>query len=99
MGTHYGFFVPHIVNLYMDYDPFIKLYVTNFLVTIFFFNAIINPIIYGWMSPDFNHAFRRILGLKSPNKKVSRTATSYVSVTQQANSVATGEIAIQSQRA
>ena len=83
MGTYYGFFTPQIVNTYINYDPLIKLYVQNFLFTLFFFNAIVNPLIYGWMSPDFNRAIRTILGMKSADKKLCRTAAYPMSVTQQ----------------
>ena len=64
MGTYYGLFLPEIINNYINYDPFIKLYVGIFLRRFFFLNAIINPIIYAWMCPDFNLAFRTILRLK-----------------------------------
>ena len=78
MGTYYGFFLPQIINTYMDYDPLAKIYSSSLLFVFFFMNAIINPLVYGWMSPDFNLAFRSILGLKIDDKKFSRTSTGSV---------------------
>ena len=78
MGTYYGFFLPQIINTYIDYDPVTKIYSSNLLFVFFFMNAIINPLVYGWMSPDFNLAFRSILGLKIDDKKFARTSTGSV---------------------
>ena len=83
MGTYYGFFLPQIINTYIDYDPAPKVYSSNFLYILFFSNAIINPIVYGWMSPDFNLAFRTLLHLKVDDKKFSRTAAGSVYIRKQ----------------
>ena len=85
MGTYYGFFVPQTVNTYIDYDPLAKIYVDKFLYVIFYLNALINPIVYGWMSPDFNLAYRSMLGLKIDDKKFSRTATGSVYIRQRSS--------------
>ena len=61
MGTYYGFFLPTIVNSFLQYDVTVKDYVSPFLVVIFFLNAIVNPVIYAWMNKDFNEAFKKIL--------------------------------------
>ena len=83
MGTYYGFFLPQIINTYIEYDPIAKIYSSHLLYVIFFLNAVINPIVYGWMSPDFNLAFRTILHIKIDDKKFSRTANGSVYIRQQ----------------
>ena len=75
MGTYYAFFLPLVINSNIMYDPLLKLYVQKFLVIIFYFNAMVNPSIYGWMSPDFNLAFRTILRIKCSDRNSSRAAS------------------------
>ena len=65
MGTYYGFFLPTIVNSFLQYDVTVKIYVSPFLVAIFFLNAIVNPVIYAWMNKDFNEAFKKILRIRT----------------------------------
>ena len=65
MGTYYGFFLPTIVNSFLQYDVTVKDYVSPFLVVIFFLNAIVNPVIYAWMNKDFNEAFKKILRIRT----------------------------------
>ena len=83
MGTYYGFFLPQIINTYIEYDPITKEYSSSLLYIIFFLNAVINSIVYGWMSPDFNLAFRTILRIKIDDQKFSRSATGSVYIRQQ----------------
>ena len=64
IGTYYGFFLPEIINQLITYDATIQAYVTLFLVAIFYCNALGNPIIYAWMNPDFNFAYRKILHME-----------------------------------
>ena len=64
IGTYYGFFLPQIINQLITYDATVQAYVTLFLVAIFYCNALANPIIYAWMNPDFNFAYRKILHMK-----------------------------------
>ena len=65
MGTYYGFFGPGFINYLIDYDPNIKRYLILIFESIFYLNALLNPIIYAWMNKDFNQAFRKILRIKS----------------------------------
>ena len=65
MGIYYGFFLPTIVNSFLQYDVTVKDYVSPFLVVIFFLNAIVNPVIYAWMNKDFNEAFKKILRIRT----------------------------------
>ena len=74
MGTYYGFFFPAILNYHISYNPTVKIYVTFLVDALFYFNAIVNPIIYAWMNKDFNEAFRKILHMKS------RTLNGHVAV-------------------
>ena len=82
MGTYYGFFVPQISNSFLHYNPTIHSYVSAILFLVFFLNPIINPIVYGWMSPDFNLAYRTIMGIKSSSRShrnissISKTTSS-----------------------
>ena len=69
MGTYYGFFLPEVINTYLDYDQITKKYVSTILFVMFFLNAIANPLIYAWMSPDFNRAFRNLLRMKAKTKQ------------------------------
>ncbi len=46
----------------------VKKYVNSILYMIFFSNAIINPLVYGWMSPDYNYAFKQLLRLGEKEK-------------------------------
>ena len=69
MGTYYGFFLPQVINENIEYDPTIKLYFSQILYMMFFWNAIVNPVVYAWMSRDFRAAFRAILRLRSPEKR------------------------------
>ena len=80
MGTYYGFFLPQVINIRLEYDFLLKVYISQSLYVIYFLNAIFNPIIYAWFSPDFNSAFREILGLKPKNKNQGQSVTlsSYV---------------------
>ena len=68
MGSYYGFFLPQMINIQIEYDFLLKTYISHSLYVIYFLNALANPIIYAWMSPEFNMAFREILGFKSQNK-------------------------------
>ena len=72
MGTYYGFFLPQIINMQIEYDLLLKIYISQSLYVIYFLNALANPIIYAWFSPDFNRAFREILRLKPKNNKMLR---------------------------
>ena len=65
MGTYYGFFGPGFINYLIDYDPNIKRYLILIFESVFYLNALLNPIIYAWMNKDFNQAFRTILRIKS----------------------------------
>ena len=65
MGTYYGFFGPGFINYLIDYDPNIKRYLILIFESVFYLNALLNPIIYAWMNKDFNQAFRKILRIKS----------------------------------
>ena len=65
MGTYYGFFLPTIVNSFLQYDVTVKAYISPFLVAIFFLNAIVNPVIYAWMNKDLNEAFKKILRIRT----------------------------------
>ena len=67
MGTYYGFFLPQIINTYLDYDQITKEYISIIFFLLFFLNAIVNALIYAWMSPDFNRAFRNLLRIKAKN--------------------------------
>ena len=68
MGTYYGFFLPQIINQNIQYDVVVKQYVSPVMHLTFFWNAIVNPIVYAWMSTDFRNAFKSMLGLKSKSK-------------------------------
>ena len=72
MGTYYGFFLPQIINMQFEYDLLLKIYISHSLYVIYFLNALANPIIYAWFSPDFNRAFRELLRLKPKNNKMLR---------------------------
>ncbi len=72
MGTYYGVFIPLILNYQIPKPVLVNFYVERVLYIIFFLNGILNPIVYGWLSPDFNAAFRSLLGLK-PNKDFQRS--------------------------
>ena len=65
MGTYYGFFLPQIISTYLEYDQITKEYISIIFFLLFFLNAIVNPVIYTWMSPDFNRAFRNLLHIKA----------------------------------
>ena len=65
MGSYYGFYLPAFLNFLLNNDPNIKPYLEQISGTIFYFNAIANPIIYAWMNKHFNVAFRKILQIKS----------------------------------
>ena len=81
MGTYYGFFLPQIINFYVEYNFIIKQYTSASLYLIFFLNPIVNPIIYAWMSPDFKTAFKTILRLnKSECRKPNTTMTNLTNV-------------------
>ena len=79
MGTYYGFFLPQIINMNIEYDLLLKIYISTSLYVIYFLNALANPIIYAWFSPDFNRAFREILRLKPKNNKLLRNECGTVS--------------------
>ncbi len=68
---------------YISYDPSIKDCVGSVLYVIFFSNAIINPLVYGWMSKDFNMAYRKLLHLQKKSdlvdRSISKTASTFVS--------------------
>ena len=72
MGTYYGFFGPGFINYLIDYDLNIKRYLILIFESIFYLNALLNPIIYAWMNKDFNQAFRKILRIKSAANGNSR---------------------------
>ena len=72
MGTYYGFFGPGFINYLIDYDPNIKRYIILIFESIFYLNALLNPVIYAWMNKDFNQAFRKILRIKSAANDNSR---------------------------
>ena len=65
IGTYYGFYIPAFLDYLLNHDPIIKPYLEQIFGTIFYFNAIANPIIYAWMNMDFNTAFRKILRIES----------------------------------
>ena len=65
MGTYYGFFLSPFLDFIVDYDPNIKRYLTHIVGVVFYFNALLNPVIYAWMNKDFRNAFRKILRIKS----------------------------------
>ena len=65
MGTYYGFFLPTILNAFLQYDVKVKILATPFIDVTFYFNAIMNPIIYAWMNNDFNDAFRKLLHMRT----------------------------------
>ena len=65
MGTYYGFFLPTIMNAFLQYEVAVKMLVTPFIDVIFYFNAIVNPIIYAWMNKDFNETFRKLLRMRT----------------------------------
>ena len=79
MGTYYGFFLPQIINMHIEYDLLLKIYISQSLYVIYFLNALANPVIYAWVSPDFNRAFREILRLKSKNNKMLRKGCETIS--------------------
>ena len=72
MGTYYGLYLPRLISINIPYDPLIKTHIDTILTTILFLNALINAIIYAWMSPDFNLAFRTILRFKCNDGNSSR---------------------------
>ena len=82
IGTYYGFYLPALLDYLLDHNPKIKPYLEEILGTIFYFNAIANPIIYAWMNKEFNIAFRKILRIKSPSNSniqfASGTQTAYI---------------------
>ena len=65
MGTYYGFFLPTIMNAFLQYEVAVKMLVTPFIDVIFYFNAVVNPIIYVWMNKDFNETFRKLLRIRT----------------------------------
>ena len=65
MGTYYGFYIPAFVEFIVDYDQNIKRYLSDILGVIFYFNALLNPVIYAWMNKDFRNVFGKILRIKS----------------------------------
>ena len=65
MGTYYGFFLPTILHTFLQYDVKVKTLVTPFIDATFYFNAILNPIIYAWMNKNFNDAFRKLLHIRT----------------------------------
>ena len=65
MGTYYGFYLPAFVDFLLDYDQNIKGYLNRIFWAMFYFNALLNPIIYAWMNRDYRNAFRKILRIKS----------------------------------
>ena len=79
MGTYYGFFLPQIINMNIEYDLLLKIYISQSLHVIYFLNALTNPLIYAWFSPDFNRAFREILRLNPKNNKLLRNECGTVS--------------------
>ena len=81
IGTYYGFFLPSIVDSFVDYDENIKRYMFHIFNAIFYFNAILNPAIYAWVNTDFRNAFKKILRLKSkPNVTGSVATTTNVTL-------------------
>ena len=71
MGTYYGFYLPAFVEFIVDYDQNIKRYFSHILGVIFYFNALLNPVIYAWMNKDFRNAFGKILRIKSPSNSTA----------------------------
>ena len=65
IGTYYGFYLSALLDFLLDHDPDIKPYLGQIFETVFYFNAIANPIIFALMNKDFNIAFRKILRIKS----------------------------------
>ena len=80
MGTYYGFFLPNTINHYIEYDAFLKTYISRVCFLIFFLNAIVNPMIYGWMNNEFKTAFKTILGLKVTKTPVRGESMSRMSI-------------------
>ena len=77
MGTYYGFYLPAFVEFILDYDQNIKRYIAHIVEAIFYFNAVLNPVIYAWMNKDFRNAFGKILRIKSfSNDAGTRTTLS-----------------------
>ncbi len=66
LGTFFGFFIPSAVhNTFIHYDPITKGCVSLFLNALFYTNAIVNPIIYGWMNKGFWSCLQEDPGLES----------------------------------
>ncbi len=89
MGTYYGFFIPLMLNYQIPKPPLVNIFVEKALYILFFLNGTVNPIVYGWLSPDFNKAFRSLLGLNSHRAPEQRsdTVTSTLESLSQVNTV------------
>ena len=71
IGTYYALYLPSIVNYLVDYDRNVERYVFHIITLLYYFNAVLNPVIYAWMNRDFRDAFRKILKLMNKSKSCS----------------------------
>ena len=71
IGTYYALYLPSIVNYLVDYDRNVERYFFHVITLLYYFNAVLNPVIYAWMNRDFRDAFRKILRLKNKSKSCS----------------------------
>ena len=68
IGTYYALYLPSIVNYLVDYDRNFERYVFHIITLLYYFKAVLNPIIYAWMNRDFRNAFRKILRMKNKSE-------------------------------
>ncbi len=60
MLTYYALFTPSIIESFISYNPETKIYVQNAFFMLFYTNGIVDFILYAWMSPELNKAFRKM---------------------------------------
>ena len=77
IGTYYALYLPSIVNYLVDYDRNVERYVFHIITLLYYFNAVLNPVIYAWMNRDFRNAFKKILRLKNKSKSCSSSSSNF----------------------
>ena len=81
VGTYFLFYLPGLIDSFLDYSCQYKVYISNVTLFIFFMKPVINPIIYAAQSRDFNWAYRKLFGLsltqdgREDSTQVTRTVT------------------------
>ena len=65
MASYYLLYLPAFLESFFSYDPTTKRYFEIVLITVWFCNAQINPLLYYITNNDFKNAYWALLKLKS----------------------------------